>query len=115
MFKTTLRWSSRPGMAAAIIGSSLNTFPQLAMPRLVVSAMLPLRYRWLTTWNRAAAASAGSGEIAHFVNDEQPRPGVEPHRGGPPSFEGGPVAAGREVGRGGVVDPHAGGDPGVAW
>jgi hypothetical protein len=26
-----------------------------------VRAMLPFKYLWLTTWNRAAAASAGSG------------------------------------------------------
>ena len=48
-------------MAAATMASPLKTFPQLAIPRLVVRAMLPLRYRWLTTWNRAAAASSGNG------------------------------------------------------
>ncbi len=48
-------------MAPATIGSSLNTFPQLAILKFVVNAMLPFKYLWLTTWNRAAAASAGSG------------------------------------------------------
>lgn len=47
--------------APATMGSSLNTFPQEAIPRFVVRAMLPFRYFWLTTWNSVAAASAGSG------------------------------------------------------
>jgi hypothetical protein len=47
-------------MAAATMGSS-KIFPQEPTPRLVVSAMLPFRYLWVTTWNRAAAASEASG------------------------------------------------------
>ena len=47
-------------MAAATIGSS-KIFPQEAMPRLVVSAMEPLKCRWVMTWNSAAAPSACSG------------------------------------------------------
>ena len=48
-------------MAPATMGSSLKTFPHEAIPKFVVRAMLPFKYLWLTTWNRAAAASAGSG------------------------------------------------------
>jgi hypothetical protein len=32
------------------------------MPKFVVKTMLPFKYLWLTTWNNAAAASAGSGK-----------------------------------------------------
>jgi len=38
-----------------------HSTPQLGMPELVVNAMLPFKYFRLTTWNKAAAASAGSG------------------------------------------------------
>jgi len=43
-------------MAAAIMGSSLKTFPHDAIPRLVVRAMLPFKYLRLTTWKSALAA-----------------------------------------------------------
>jgi len=49
-------------MAAAILGSSLKTFPHDAIPRLVIRAMLPFKYPRLTTWKRAVAASPGSGK-----------------------------------------------------
>ena len=39
-------------MAAAILGSSLKTFPNDAIPRLVVRAMRPFKYPRLTTWKR---------------------------------------------------------------
>ncbi len=61
MLTTTERCSSRSSIALATITSSPKTFPQEAIPRLVVKTTLPFKYLWLTTWNRADAASAGSG------------------------------------------------------
>ena len=101
-------------MAAAIMGSSLKTFPHEAIPRLVVRAILPFKYLWLTTWKRALAASPGSGQVAHFVNDQKARPQVKAHRVGPPALHGGAVAARRQVGGGGVVGAHAGGQGSMA-
>jgi hypothetical protein len=61
MVSTVLRCSRRSSMAAAIMGSSLKVWPHEAIPLLVVSAMLPLRYRWEMTWKSAAAPSLASG------------------------------------------------------
>ncbi len=61
MLTTTLRCRRRSRSAPATIWSSPKTRPQLAIPKLVVRQMLPFRYRWLTTWKSAAAASFGSG------------------------------------------------------
>ena len=55
-----------------------------------------------------AAARGGQREIAQFVDHEQRRPGVEPHRGCPPAFERGAVAAGGQVGGAGEVGPVTG-------
>lgn len=41
--------------------SSPKTLPQAGIPRLVVSTLLVLTCRWLTTWNSVAAASLGRG------------------------------------------------------
>ena len=60
MLSTTDLCSSRSSIAAATIGSS-KILPQDGMPRLVVSAIEPLKCRWVITWNSAAAPSAGSG------------------------------------------------------
>jgi hypothetical protein len=49
-----------PKRTAATVLSP-RTSPQDPTPRLVVITMLVLRYRCDTTWNRAEAASAGSG------------------------------------------------------
>ena len=47
-------------MAAATIGSSLNTLAHEPTCRFVVRQMEPFRYRCEATWNSAAAASAAS-------------------------------------------------------
>ncbi len=46
----------------------------------------------------------GHREVAEFVDDQHGRSGVEPHGGGPASFDRGFAAAGGEVGCGAVVD-----------
>src|SRR5258708_34810001 len=75
MLRTTDRCSSRSGMAAAAIGSS-KIFPQDGMPRLVVSALEPFRYRWVMTWNSAAAPSdcIGRRPTPAMIRDPGPAP-----------------------------------------
>jgi hypothetical protein len=57
-------------MAAATMGSS-KIFPHEPTPKLVVSAMLPFKYRWVMTWKRAAAAwrqrAAGEGSFGEWL------------------------------------------------
>jgi hypothetical protein len=52
-------------------------------------------------------------QISQLVNDQQPGSGEEPHAGGPPAFQRGAVAAGDQIGGGGVVGAVAGRDRGV--
>ena len=91
-------------MAAAMVVSEKMS-PHEATPRLVVKMTEPFRYRLAMTWNSAAASSAGHGEEAELVHDEDGWSGEEPHGGGPSPFE---------VGGGGVIDAMPGVDCGVA-
>ena len=59
-------------------------------------------------------ALGGHRQVAHLVDDQEPGAGEEPHGGGPAALDGGAVAAGDQVGGGGVVGAVAGGDRGVA-
>jgi hypothetical protein len=56
MLKTTDRCRSQSSIAAATIGSS-KIFPQEAIPRLVVNAMEPLKWRWRHPSGTEAASS----------------------------------------------------------
>src|SRR5205807_893518 len=56
----------------------------------------------------------GEGQVAHLVDDQEAGSGVEAHDVVPASFEGGAVAAGHELGGGGVVGAVAGLDGGPA-
>ena len=53
------RCRSRSSMAAVTIGSPSRDAHD-ATPRFVVSMMLPLRWRWVMTWNSAATASSAT-------------------------------------------------------
>src|SRR5450756_481100 len=52
----------------------------------------------------------GQGQVAHLVDHEELRAGIEAHRRGPAAFDRGPVAACRELGRSRVVGALAGFD-----
>ena len=89
-------------MAPATSGSS-KTLPHRPTPRLVVSAMLHLKYRWLITWKNMAARFERERETSDFVNDQQAWSGEESHGGRPAAFERGAVTSGCGVRGGGVV------------
>jgi site-specific DNA recombinase len=63
---------------------------------------------------QGGGAFGGHRQVPHFVDDEEPGAGEEPHGGGPAALEGGAVAAGDQVGGGVVVGAVPGGDRGVA-
>ena len=56
-------------MAAAAVASPKA--PPVGDAELAGRMVLERRYRWLMTWNRAEAPSAGRGEVAELVDDEQ--------------------------------------------
>ena len=87
MVNTTLLWSNRSSIAAAMVLSEKMS-PQDATLRLVVRMTEPFWYRREMTWNRAAASSDRHWQVAEFVDDEHRGAGEEPHGGGPSSFEG---------------------------
>jgi len=86
-------------MALAIIGSSLKTLPQLAMPRLVVRAMLPFRYLWLTPGTTPLPPRQEAADIPPRHN-EQPRSGVKRASSSPSAFHRRSVTTRREISRG---------------
>ena len=96
-------------MAAATMGSS-KIFPQEAIPRLVVNTVRAFEVSGGDDLEEGGGGLVGEGEVADLVDDQQAGSGEEPHGGGPAAFEGGSVAAGDEIGGGGVVGAIAGVD-----
>ena len=105
MFMTTLRCNSRSNIAAAIIGSSLKTFPH-GDPEVGRQSDAALQVPPAHNLEKCGGGLAGQRQVAHFVDDQEARPHVKTHGVRPPSLEGGAVAASREVGCGGVVGAH---------
>ena len=113
MLRTTDLCSSRSSMAAATIGSS-KIFPHDGMPRLVVKRDGAFEMPLGDHLEQRGGALGLQRQVAHLVNDQEAGAGEEPHGGGPAALDRGAVAAGDQVGGGGVVGAVAGGDGGVA-
>ena len=113
MLNTTLRCRRRSSMAAAMV-VSVKMSPHDATPRLVVQDDRAFEISPRDDLEEGCGVFGGHSQITELVDDENTGSGEEPHGGGPASFECGFAAAGGEVGCGGVVDPVAGVDGGVA-
>jgi hypothetical protein len=103
---------SRSSMAAATTGSS-KISPHWLMPRLVVSTIDWPSVAAVDDLEQRRGGLAGQRQVAELVDDQQLGGGEEPHGVGPAALDRGLVAAGDEVGGGGVVDAVAGVDGGV--
>lgn len=59
------------------------------MPRLVVKSDAAFQVSLADNLEQGGGGLCRQRQVADFIDDEEPRSGVEAHGGGPPAFEGG--------------------------